>query len=371
MVWIARHGYAGCGARGVRLVALSILALLAGLVAGPARGAASTPVPETFFGVSPVLTTIAPGDMERMGAAEVGTFRFQLSWLRAQREQGGPYDWRTSDALVTEAVTNGMQPLPFLFGSPAWAAPTPTTAPLASEAARQGYLEFAQAAAARYGNDGSFWAEHPELTYMPVTAWEIWNEPNLAKFWGGQRASPGDYAELLALGHDGVKAGDPNGIVMVGGLNGQGAASMSMMDFVRELYAVPGAAADFDAVGIHPYAGSPQDSMWMTRRVREILDNRGQEAKTLYITELGWASGPHSQGKLYAPPLRQAKKMRTAFRLYAGHANGLELETLIWFTWKNEAGGVCGWCGKAGLVDSTGETKRAGNIFAHFAGGDL
>jgi hypothetical protein len=34
----------------------------------------------------------------------------------------------------------------------------------------------------RYGRTGSFWKDHPDAPKLPITSWQVWNEPNI-KAW--------------------------------------------------------------------------------------------------------------------------------------------------------------------------------------------
>ena len=45
------------------------------------------------------------------------------------------------------------------------------------------YAAFARAFAKRYGRGGDFWRERPEVPLVPITSYEIWNEPNAQMFW--------------------------------------------------------------------------------------------------------------------------------------------------------------------------------------------
>ncbi len=67
------------------------------------------------------------------------------------------------------------------------------------------YAAYAGAFAARYGPGGSFWAEHPMIAPLPVTTYEIWNEPDGGHFWL-PRPDPRRYAVVVrgrALGDQG------------------------------------------------------------------------------------------------------------------------------------------------------------------------
>jgi hypothetical protein len=65
------------------------------------------------------------------------------------------------------------------------------------------YEAFAAAVAARYGVGGSFWAANPQLPYLPIEQFEIWDEANSDNFWiyipnnAWTNADAAAYAQLL------------------------------------------------------------------------------------------------------------------------------------------------------------------------------
>ena len=71
--------------------------------------------------------------------------------------------------------------------------------------------------AARYGNTGSFWAQHPNIERHPITTWQIWNEPNLPVYWR-PHLSPKGYAQMLCGAYQQIKAVDPNAEISTAGL---------------------------------------------------------------------------------------------------------------------------------------------------------
>ena len=67
------------------------------------------------------------------------------------------------------------------------------------------FAAFLTALVTRYGPNGSFWAEHPEVVTQPIRAWQIWNEPNLTRYWNvGAWAPP--YVKLLKAAHAALQA---------------------------------------------------------------------------------------------------------------------------------------------------------------------
>ncbi len=88
-----------------------------------------------------------------------------------------------------------------------------------------------------------------------ITHWEVWNEPNLGKFWRGT-PDPEAYGLLLRATADALRAVDPQIRVVGGAISGCGRDDRAFL--MRALAAAgPGAC---DIVSIHPYSGeSPWD----------------------------------------------------------------------------------------------------------------
>ncbi|HEX8053415.1 MAG TPA: hypothetical protein VF517_10515, partial [Thermoleophilaceae bacterium] len=144
------------------------------------------------------------------------------------------------------------------------------------------YSAYAEAFARRYGRGGEFWAAHPELPPLPVTAYHVWNEPDLAHFWRPEPDAP-RYARLYKAARAAIKRADPNAAVVLGGL------SPLADGFVEKLYAAePSLRGNVDVLAYHPYGASPEHVLKQVRRMRATLDGLGETAVPLWITEIGW-----------------------------------------------------------------------------------
>src|SRR5262245_41801166 len=108
-------------------------------------------------------------------AVELGTgwVRIDFAWDVAE-PQAGVYDWAPFDTVIDEANARGLSVFGSLGGTPAWASlgdqkgdGAPNDVPDAGA-----FQQFVIDATARY-SDGR------------VSAWGIWNEPNLGSFFEG------------------------------------------------------------------------------------------------------------------------------------------------------------------------------------------
>lgn len=146
-----------------------------------------------------------------------------------------------------------------------------------------------------------------------VQAYELYNEPNLKWEWntyiaggGGYPSVPG-YVRILQIAYPALKSGDPNALVITGGLSsagGGGSGAIGDLNFIDQLYQY-GASGYFDALGTHPYGGSCtydvgacSEEIYFRRA--EAQHNRmaalGDTTHQMWATELGWLVDPRLYG---------------------------------------------------------------------------
>ena len=146
-----------------------------------------------------------------------------------------PYDWSHYDPVIAGAAGNGIRVLATVYSSPTWAEPTAEIPPLGSSL--RGSRLSRSRRSERYGADGSFWSEHPDLPKLPVADWQLWNEPNSPLFWK-PRPDPSEYLRLLRAFDSAVQGADPGARILLGGLFPTPADGISMGGF--HLRALPG-----------------------------------------------------------------------------------------------------------------------------------
>jgi len=345
---------------------LTLLLTLIGLLSPGPSGATT----HRFYGFSPTLTNLSSPDIARMARGGAGTLRMAIRWNRVQHAQNGAFDWRSTDPVVAEAARQHLQVLPVLAaGTPTWIAPVLTTPPIYSrnpDAAAE-WQAFVRAAVARYGPGGSFWSVHPELPFVPMRTWEIWNEENGSRTWTGATPSPAAYGRLLTLSDTAIDDVDPQARVMIGGLMGDPREHSDAVTFLTGLYKIPGIRDHFDAVGLHPYGPSPADSMTITRNVRSVMDRHGDAATPIWITEIGWASG--GTGRVATSLTGQAQNLGNLLSTLSSHRASLDVRRVLIYTLTDDPTAPCGWCPHAGLFTAGGVAKPAWKTFVSVAGG--
>jgi hypothetical protein len=197
------------------------------------------------FGLADV--TPGPGTpLELAARAGAGWLLGWVSWEQVEPRRG-VFAWQSGgandlDNVAAAGRAAGLRVLVRLHSPPAWA-----TADGSGRLARvdPDALRLSLEALARRGAGR-------------VTAYQVFNEPNLAYEWGEDvdEASAAAYARLLRAAYGGLKAGDPRALVVSAGLaNGATAPSLNDLDYLRALYAA-GARGTFDALATHPYGGN-------------------------------------------------------------------------------------------------------------------
>jgi hypothetical protein len=264
--------------------------------------------------------------------------------------------------VIAGAAKNGIRVLPTVYSSPTWAEPTPEYPPLGERLPE--FEDFARAAVRRYGSEGSFWKENPDLPKLPITDWQLWNEPNSPLFW---KPTPeaGDYVALLRGFDSAVSGADPAARIMLGGLFPTPAGGIEMSDFVSALYR-GGAKGLFDSVALHPYAATPRVALARVEQMRATLDRLSDPGARLWITEVGWASGGKPSG-LTVGPERQADYLNQTFELAAQERQRLRLDGVIWYSLNDTPGPL--WPAHCGLFTVGGQAKLSWSAFAALTGG--
>jgi hypothetical protein len=318
--------------------------------------------PRAFYGVISAEPLPDAAELARMGRGKVGTLRMNLAWGTVQGSSGAGYDWSHYDGVVGDAAKNGIRVLPTVYSSPQWAEPSPEYPPLGGRLGE--FEDFARAAVERYGSDGSFWKENPGIPKLPITLWQLWNEPNSPLFWK-PAPNASDYLELLRSFDSTVGRADRKAQVMLGGLFPTPRGGNSMEGFMTELYE-GGAQGHFDAAAIHPYAANPANALASTADLRNVMNESGDRDTPIWITEVGWASAGQPSG-LTVGPERQAAYLRQTFDLAAQHRERLGIDGVIWYSLNDTPGPL--WPGHCGLFTLDGAAKPSWDAFVDLTGG--
>ena len=225
--------------RGRRTIAIA-LALLATLLLFTASAGAAT-LRSEFYGIVQTAT-LDPQDELGMQAAGVHANRFILNWVWVEPTQNH-FDWGSSDRFIGELASRGIRAVPSIWGNPAWVAGGAATPPTGGATSQQQWRNLLKALVTRYGPGGAYWAGKYHQQFgatavpLPITSWQIWNEPNVKKFFTPY-PSPGQYARLLQISAPAIKSIDPRAQIGLAGMPGFG--DVTAWDFLKRLYAVAG-----------------------------------------------------------------------------------------------------------------------------------
>jgi len=315
------------------------------LLAAPSSASSSVPVG---------LNEGGSWDWDVIGHSGADYVRATFAWSMVT-EHGS--DWRTSpaawepvlDVKVREGAEKGIPILALLSGRNTPGAKDEYY--LASEQpAWTQYQEFVWTAVQRYGRHGFFWKEHPNVPYVPITVWEVWNEPNNNLYSPGTTPLPQKYAEFLIATSNTIKGaqnvilepGEPTATVLHGGLLWQG--DMSVTEFIDKASKISGYGTAFDGFGLHPYAHTGATVAARVQKVKERVKAANEKlkstgsigAKPIWITEIGWAAAG-TGGEGYAPvtEAQQAELLRQTFS-WAANAP-YNVAEITWYNYRDSA----------------------------------
>ena len=323
--------------------------------------AAQAHVPNGFVGVmidGPLWPTTDPAvnldqQFDKMVANGVENVRVVFDWAAAQPYKtwsdvpasqvgqftdvnGVPINFTQLDKVVELASTRRMTLLPVVLYAPTWDASThPRTFAIPR---RDGpYGQFMAALVQRYGPHGTFWqSHHPKV---PVTMWQVWNEPNIKVFWFKQPFQR-SYMALLKAAHSAIKRADPRAKVVLAGM-----PNFSWKQLAG-IYRIHGARKLFDVVAVHPYTKQPQGVITILEKVRQVMDQAGDRTKPMVADEISW---PSSVGKTdrnefdFATTERgQARDIAALLPMLARDRKKLRLLGFDYYTWAGveDRGGI-------------------------------
>ena len=357
------------------LAAAAIAAAAIALTASSAHAAA----PKSFYGVVP-QTDLTTADFDRMGQGRVGTLRVPLSWSAVDpTPAAGDENWGGFDPIVADSARNGIEVLPFFYGTPTWVArdldgrdcaghDCDISAPQ-TPAALDAWSAFVAGAVARYGSNGTFWTQNPGLPRQPIEAWQVWNEQNSPEFYG-PKPKPKAYAKLLDRAAGAIRAQDAAADVVLGGMAELAGVKKAIKGskYVAKLYRVKGAKKDFDGVAPHPYGAKAKRVIEQVDLYRKVMKKARDKRADMWITELGWGSkkGGHA---LHRGKKGQAQRLKQAFKYFKKKRKKLNVQTVTWFSWMDSPTSICKWCATSGLFRQGLVEKPAWRAYTKLTGG--
>jgi uncharacterized protein YgiM (DUF1202 family) len=247
---------------------------------------------------------IADRDLNLMKEANFRWVKQTFAWETIEGAGQGQYDWSIADRVVTHVNNANLKLLARLSSDPDkanfWPGQPPGNADL--------FASFAFAVANRYNCT-------PQAVGC-IQAYQIWNEPNLGREWGGNRPNPAQYVEFLGKAYAAIKRANPNAIVISAGMAPTGDNNeIAMPDdiFYEGMYQAMGGSSNgyFDMLGVHgagfaappeldpaeaaanqQYGGYRFFAFRHVEDIRAIMVRNGDEAKRIVLLEFGWTFDP-------------------------------------------------------------------------------
>jgi hypothetical protein len=274
---------------------------------------------------------VADRDLKLIQDAGFRWVKQELPWRELEGAGKGQWQWATADRVMDQIEAHQLKVIVRLGSQPQWAASRTPLPDIGPPDDLQDFYDYVYAVASRYKGR--------------VAAYQIWNEPNLAREWGHRPPDPAGYAAMLKVGYQAVKAADPAAIVISAGMaptTRNDAAAMPDTYFLQGMYDA-GASAWFDALGVHApgYKSQPEtdpavvaadptlnnnDSgpedlrrVYAFRRVedlRALMVKNGDAAKKVVILEFGWTIDPRPDSPYRWHAVSEAEQDKWMQRAY-------------------------------------------------------
>ena len=297
-------------------------------------------LPKAFFGIVAVHPFAVEGapryvQLSQIGTTSVGTLRHVFEWADIETAPG-VYDFDVYDSYVADTARFGFTLLPILFNPPSFRSSRPATGANRGTYPPSNNGDFGAFAArlvARYGPNGRFWAEHPNIPRHPIRSWQVWNEPHINVFWP-TGPDPAAYTAMLRTVGAYIKAADPGAEVVSAAIS-ESNLGVPVLTYIQGMYNA-GARGSFDSLAVNPYAAGADQVYEILLNVRRLANANGDAGTPIRVTELGWATGgPESPFRVtYAG---QAELIVRTWAALVRHRDDLGLRGLIYFNWRDLA----------------------------------
>lgn len=292
---------------------------------------------------------------DKVAEAGIGWVRIDFAWA-AIEPAPGIEQWEVYDDLVAEARARDLQVLAIIAYTPAWATDGPEISGVPRHVSD--WSDFCYRAARRYRDD--------------ILHWEVWNEPNLPRFWEGSRL---EYIQgILEPAARALRAANPQ--ARIGGpalahFGGRGRDWHSwLLDVLRE------AGDQLDFLTHHAY--DLADPQGVTRKLvgetasggdpagwdreppslREVLAHAGW-SREVWLTETGWVTTRLDE-------TRQAVHYRTFLdEWFSGGERAGWLTRVFFYELQDDRNPQVG---KYGLLRVSGREKPAFGVLRDFIG---
>lgn len=265
---------------------------------------------------------IVERDVRLVAEAGFGWLKQNVGWRDVEKFEGlepKHWDWTLADRVVDYAEQYNLNVLFRIDHQPIWAGDWNNGPPQNLDDLQR----FCKEMATRYRGR--------------VRAYQVWNEPNLAREWANRRPDPVEYVELLKTCYVAIKDADPNAIVVSAGLAPTATDNQEAMPddkFLREMYEA-GALPYFDMLGLHApgykappelspdeaqtnpeYGGQRAFAFRHVEDMRAIMEQYGDDDKQIAIVEFGWTSDPREASSYHWHAVTEDEKAQYLVRAF-------------------------------------------------------
>lgn len=337
--------------------------LVADVGSNPYRGGVGVASHTFWLSESDAFADLAP-----LSAAGVEWIREDFDW-GATEPQNNQFKWSRLDNLMAAASRNHLNVLGIIDYSAPWASSDPSGAgnPHYPPSNLDEYASYAGEIAKRYGQNGSFWASRPDLTYRSLKAVELWNEPWGYWFWKSG-PDPVRYADMAKRAATQIKAVAPDLEVLIPGDLLQVRKDGALVGWIdKVMLAQPALTGLVDAYSVHaypyPFTLGPYDKRadprWDFQRVKVVDDTMKAlgKQKPIWITEVGWSTAQSNSDSV--SEAKQAEFVRGA--IVSGLDDYAAVERVFIYTWDRDNEVVGDREGNFGLRRKNGSAKPAWN----------
>ena len=271
-----------------------------------------------LFGYNETVTPGAPGNALLSGSG-ADFVRVPIGWAN-QQPTPLTYNWRNMDAIKQELASRGLKPLWVISSAPCWAQLDLTCSPKDTAMAPASLF---------YGAYANFIVQVAKR-YPDSTAIQVWNEPNIPKFWRPAPSSSA-YRSLLTQTLSAVTAAGVKVPIVFGAPSPVSAADakadptkIPTTTFFNQV--LNGGMPNLDAVAVHPYSfleGGDQIANSIERfdEAEAVLKNLVPNVP-VWVTEVGFTTS----GRHRVSAQEQADALTSVYRAFV--QRGVKLITV-------------------------------------------
>ena len=289
------------------LVSMALSSPSVTAVASKATGLLPGPTLPNGFGVN-IHFRGQPHDLDMIAEGGFKLVRMDLTWAVIEQNKGiYEFEKLGYDSLSEGCSKRGIRILYILdYGNTLYE----KGRSVRTQAGREAFAHFAEAAAERYAGRGILW--------------EIWNEPNIKHFWDSQPSAE-DYCKLVEMTAPRIKKADPNALVVAG------ATSQIPFEWLEDCFK-RGLLEWIDVLSVHPYRSQPPETVVADyAELRRLVARYVPRAKQMPIISGEWGYSNLNWDQTRLSEQEQAEYLARMFltNLHQG------VDVSIWYDWKN------------------------------------